>query len=103
MGSVYEFWILSIFCHSSGDEKFTQFIAQHLTYIQSIIVNPNRALFEILAMDSGLNRLKQNGDQSRCPKCKQTRAIVLNIDGSGYHFQTLAGVGCNSVRKAYLI
>ena len=102
MGSVYEFGILSILCHSSGDEKFIQFTSQHLTHIQGI-VTPNRAPFEILAMAMEPGLIRQNGDQSRCPKCKQTRAIVVDIfyspDGSGCHFQTLTGVGCNSVRK----
>ena len=34
MGSKYKCWILSVLCHSRRDEKFTQFTAQHLAYIQ---------------------------------------------------------------------
>ena len=38
--------------------------APHLKYIQGIGI-PNKASFEILAMNTGLNSIKQNGDLSR--------------------------------------
>ena len=47
---------LSILLQLCGDQNFIQCTAQHFTYIQGI-VNTNSPSFEILAMNSGLNRL----------------------------------------------
>ena len=54
-------------CHSCRDEKFTKLTAQHFTYIQARN-NQKRSYFAMLTIDSGLNRLGENGDLSMCYK-----------------------------------
>ena len=54
VGSVYSCMILSIVCHSSGDEYISQYTTQHLNYIQAWN-NPNRSFFAMLTKDLSLN------------------------------------------------